>query len=201
ELAKAASLARCGAEVIGIGMYNVGFPLPDSKTKYGNCSVGYPFGAQVAEVEVDTTTGEVKVINFVAAQDVGKAINPMSVEGQIEGGIAQGIGYALMEEQIVVDGKIINPDWRDYKIPTSMDIPSVKVIIVESYEPKGPFGAKGAGEPPLVSTAPAIANAIFNAIGIRIKELPITSEKILTALKEKKEADVKGEEEKNCLGN
>ena len=186
EFAKAVSLKRCGTEVIGIGMYDVGFPLPDGKTKYGNCSVGYPFGAQVAEVEVDTTTGQVTIINYTAAQDVGLAINPMSVEGQIQGGVAQGIGYALMEEQVAVDGKIVNPDFRDYKVPTPVDLPDIKVIIVESNEKKGPFGAKGVGEPPLVPTAPAVANAIFNAIGIRIKELPITSEKILKALKEKR---------------
>ena len=183
EAAWVAHGVRAGAPVLGVGMYDVGFPLQDVRTMYGNASIGYPFGVQVAEVEVDTKTGEVEILNYVAAQDVGKAINPIAVEGQIEGGIVQGIGYALMEEQQWENGKILNPSFCDYKIPTMEDVSSIEVILVETNEPKGPYGAKGAGEPPIVPTAPAIANAIYDAVGIRIKELPMNPEKILREIK------------------
>ena len=106
-------------------------------------------------------------------------------EGQIEGAVVQGIGYALMEGLTLQNGRVVNDGFLDYKIPTIGDIPEIKTILVETGDPHGPFGAKGIGEPGLVPTAPAIANAIYNAIGIRIKELPITPEKILKALKEK----------------
>jgi CO/xanthine dehydrogenase Mo-binding subunit len=182
ELAQKITLSRCGMELSSFGMFDVGFPLPDPVSRYGNISLGYPFGAQFAEVEVDIATGQVRVVRFVAAQDVGKALNPRLVEGQIEGGVAQGIGYALLEEQVLRNGRIINTSWRDYNLPTAVDLPLIDVIIVESNEPKGPYGAKGAGEAPIVPTAPAIANAIFNAIGIRFNSLPITAEQVYWAI-------------------
>jgi CO/xanthine dehydrogenase Mo-binding subunit len=143
--------------------------------------MGYPFGAMTAhifgvhmvEVEVDTETGQVKIVNAVAAHDVGKAINPAIVEGQIQGGFVQGVGYALMEEMILDEGKVANPTLVDYRIPSALDVPKIIPIIVESGEPSGPFGAKGVGECGLVGTAPAIANAIYDAVGVRIKELPL----------------------------
>lgn len=143
------------------------------------------FGCQVAEVEVDTETGIVNVVNITAAHDCGRALNPMAAEGQLEGACSQGIGFALTEELILKDGKSLNPNFLDYKIMTSMDAPGMKVELVEPYDPDGPFGAKGIGEPGLVPTAPAIANAIYNAIGVRVNKLPITAEKILAALKNK----------------
>jgi xanthine dehydrogenase molybdenum-binding subunit len=146
-----------------------------------------PFGVQFAEVEVDVETGVVKVLKLVAAHDVGKAINPTTAEGQLEGGLTQGLGYALTEG-VIVDpetGKVLNSDLMDYKIFTALDMPETRVFLIEPIDPTGPFGVKGIGEPALVPTAPAIANAIYNAIGVRVKELPLLPEKILKALEEK----------------
>ncbi len=151
----------------------------------GNLSVSYAYGAHGVEVEVDKETGQVKILNYIAAHDVGKAINPLLLEGQIYGGGLQGIGYALGEKMIYEKGYLKNGNFLDYKVPTVKDVPPVQAVIVESNEQDGPFGAKGIGEPGLVPTAPAIANAIYDAVGVRIKDLPITPEKVLKALKEK----------------
>lgn len=149
---------------------------------------GYPaptlvFGTHLAEVEVDPTTGKVEVINFVAAHDLGRAINPLLVEGQIEGGTVQGIGWSLMEEVQFENGEILNPNFHDYKMLTIKDSPKIRSLIIETIDPNGPFGAKGIGECAMVPTAPAIINAIYDAVGVRIKELPATSEKIFKGLK------------------
>jgi len=151
----------------------------------GNLSVTYAYGTHGVEVEVDKETGQVKILRYVAAHDVGKAINPMLLEGQVYGGATMGIGYALTERLILENGKVMNPNFLDYKILTAKDVPNIEAIVVETEDPFGPFGAKGIGEPGLVPTAPAIANAIYDAVGVRIKDLPITPEKILTALKGK----------------
>lgn len=140
------------------------------------------YGAHFAEVEVDTETGEVRVLRLVGAFDVGKAINPAHIEGQIAGGEVMGIGYALTEGLVIENGKIMNSNFADYRIPRSCDIPRIDAVIVESHEPTGPFGAKGIGEATMIGTASAIANAIYDAVGVRMKELPITQEKILVAL-------------------
>ncbi|WP_347488213.1 molybdopterin cofactor-binding domain-containing protein [Desulfoscipio sp. XC116] len=142
-----------------------------------------PWEAHFAEVEVDTETGQVRVIKLVAAHDVGKAIHPAIVEGQLEGGLVQGMGYALSEEIRYNDkGKQLHDGIHKYMLPTAEDIPEIKVILVEPYDPSGPYGAKGVGETSLVPTAPAITNAIYDAIGIRFKEIPVTEEKIFKAL-------------------
>jgi len=153
----------------------------------GNLSVSYAYGAHGAEVEVDRETGQVKILNYVAAHDVGKALNPMLLEGQIYGGGLMGIGYALGEKMVLEKGILKNGNFLDYKMPTARDVPPVQAVIVETDEQAGPFGAKGIGEPGLVPTAPAIANAIYDAVGVRIKDLPITPEKVLKALKEKEQ--------------
>jgi xanthine dehydrogenase YagR molybdenum-binding subunit len=143
------------------------------------------FGAQFAQVEVNTATGEIKVLKVISIHDVGRVINPMTLNNQIEGGIVQGVGYGLMEE-VVWDkgtGIMLNPNFHNYKIPTILDIPQVVPGVAEGVDPANNIGAKGIGEPPMIPTAPAIANAIYNAIGVRIKELPITPDKILKALK------------------
>lgn len=145
----------------------------------------YVFGTQVAEVEVDTWTGEVQVLGIWAAHDVGRAINPRGVEGQIEGGVVQGLGQALMEEYVTDKGHAITHGFAKYILPTSLDIPQINCSIVEDPDPRSPLRAKGIGEPALVPTAPAIMNAIYDAIGVRIKSLPATPEKILAALREK----------------
>jgi xanthine dehydrogenase molybdenum-binding subunit len=147
---------------------------------------GYIFAAQAAEVEVDVETGKVRVIHCASAHDVGHAIHPQNVEGQIEGGVVQGLGYALTEEMVFDGGKVINPSFADYKIPNAKDVPSITPIIVEAHDDTGPYGAKGLGEPGLVGVAPAIANAIYDAIGVRMKDLPMTPEKVLDAIKGKK---------------
>ncbi len=143
------------------------------------------FGVAGAEVEVDVETGKVTPKILVYAHDLGKAINPAIAEGQMEGGMVQGIGYALTEE-LTWDrktGKMLNQGFVDYKILNASDIPKIVTVIVETGEPTGPYMAKGVGEPPLIPIAPAIANAVYNAVGVRIKQLPITSEKLLKELK------------------
>lgn len=174
-----------GKLTLGSGWFNPTTTGLDPKTGHGSPYATYAYATQIAEVEVDTDTGEVNVINIVAAHDVGKAIHPQNVEGQIEGGIALGVGYALMEEIVLDEGKILNDNFSTYLIPTAMDLPEVHSIIVECEEETGPFGAKGVGEPATIPTAPAIVNAIYNAIGVRIYDLPITPDKILKALDEK----------------
>ena len=145
----------------------------------------YPaFTADIAEVEVDMETGSVKVVRMVAAQDVGRAINPLSVEGQIEGGTVQGIGWALTEEMVYEEGRVGSPVLADYRAPTARDVPQVESVIVEVPVPDGPYGAKGVGEPPIVPVAPSVANAICDALGVRIYNLPITPEKIVRALQQ-----------------
>jgi 4-hydroxybenzoyl-CoA reductase alpha subunit len=177
-----------GKPLAGRGYYNgPDSPSPDVSTYFGNTSPAYCFAAQVAEVEVDPETGLVTVLNLVAAHDLGKAINPMAAEGQIEGGVVQGIGYALMEDLVCSKGEAINPDFSDYKVLKAPDIPPIKTVLVESNDPNGPFGAKGVAEPALVPTTPAIANAIYDAIGVRITDLPITPERIVEALGRKED--------------
>jgi len=161
---------------------------PDPVTGRGEkVYVAYTFVTQIAEVEVDTDTGNVQILKLYTAADIGKAINPQNVEGQIEGGTTQGIGMALMEQQVIKDGITLNANLTDYLIPTSMDTPQFITSLIEKEDSEGPFGAKGIGEPGTIATAPAIANAIYDAIGIRFYDLPITPDKILQALKEQKE--------------
>lgn len=142
-------------------------------------------GAQFAEVDVDLDTGQLQVLRIVAAHDLGKAISPALVEGQIDGGVVMGMGYALTEELRwnAGTGQVLNADFRDYKLPTVHDIPDISYVLEETMEPTGPFGAKGVAESGLVPTAGAIANAVCDAIGRRIHSIPITPEKILAALK------------------
>lgn len=143
------------------------------------------YGACFAEVEVDTETGEVRVLKLTGAYDVGRAINPAFVKGQITGGVVMGTGWALTEELVIRDGKIVNSNFADYRLLRACDVPPLEPIIVESLEPTGPFGAKGIGEAGMVCVASAISNAIAHAIEVRLKELPITPEKILHALSQK----------------
>lgn len=155
------------------------------ETGQGNPYWPYTFGAQRVTVEVDDETGKVDVLEVLAVNDAGKIINPVSAEGQSQGGVAMGIGYALMEEVEVNKGVIKNKNFSDYIIPTSKDVPKVKSFFVEETEESGPYGAKGIGEPTMIPTAPAIINAIYNAVGVRIYDLPATCEKVLLAIKNK----------------
>jgi CO/xanthine dehydrogenase Mo-binding subunit len=140
------------------------------------------FGTQAAEVKVDRETGTVRVLRFVQAQDVGVAINPMAVEGQIDGGAVQGIGRALSEEVVLRDGRILNPSLTTYLMPMAADLPRIENILVEVPSDAGPFGARAVAEPPGFGPPAAIANAIADAVGVRLKELPLSAEKILRAL-------------------
>jgi len=174
-----------GKVIIGEGWYDPPTKLVDKDTYKGNISAAYGFGAQMAEVEVDTETGKVRVLRLACANDVGRAINPMAVEGQIEGGAQMGLGYALTEEVIVKDGRVLNPDFLDYRLFTSADMPEIETIIIETDDPQGPFGAKGVGEMGGTPTAAAIANAIYDAVGVRLTTVPMTPERVLKALDEK----------------
>jgi len=152
----------------------------------GDVSGNYAFASQATEVEVDTMTGKVKVLNVFVSQDVGRVLNPLTLQGQIEGGVATGIGFALTEEMIYKNGMLLNPNFHGYKLLTSMDMPDVNFYPVETYDEAGPYGSKGVGEAPLIPTAAAIANAVADAIGIYFYSLPLSPEKILKALKEQK---------------
>jgi CO/xanthine dehydrogenase Mo-binding subunit len=158
--------------------------LPDWNKGIGDLSANYAFGTQGVEVEVDRDTGEVKILRMVAVHDVGKVLNPQTLAGQIYGALAQGIGYALYEQVKTERGRILNPNFTDYKIPTAheMNFP-IELEFIETNDKSGPYGAKGVGEPGLVPTAPALANAIYDAVGVRIRDLPITPEKLLAAMK------------------
>jgi CO/xanthine dehydrogenase Mo-binding subunit len=151
----------------------------------GNMSMTYTFGVHGVKVKVDEETGKVEVLEYVAAHDVGQAINPLLLEGQVYGGVLMGLGYALTEEVVHKNGENMNANFRDYKLFTAKDAVKIKAPILESPDKDGPFGAKGIGEPGCVPTAPAVANAIYDAVGVRIKDLPITPEKVLAALKGK----------------
>jgi len=159
---------------------------PDSeledKNHVGNLSATWAHGAYVAEVEVDTETGEVKVLKITAVQDVGRVINRLGIEGQMQGGISVSLGYALSEELQIKDGKVLNPNFRDYKVPTAPETPEIELHFVEHDCKASPLGAKGIAELPAIIPAPAIANAVYNAIGIRFFAPPLTPEKVARAL-------------------
>ena len=159
--------------------------VPDKETKYGNYSIGYAFSTQIAEVQVDPETGKVDVLNVWVGEDVGRALNPKLCEGQVEGGVVQGMGWALMEDYAWHRGAILNPNFTDYKIPVCTLTPSIHSILIESDEPGGPYGAKSMGEAVLNPVAPAIANAVYNAIGVRINSLPLNAERVFNTLKVK----------------
>jgi CO/xanthine dehydrogenase Mo-binding subunit len=176
-----------GEPPIGSASFNPHTVALDPETGQGKPFGTYVYATQIAEVEVDDETGEVEVLRIVASHDCGTAINPMLVEGQVEGGVSMGVGFALEEEILFnKDGVQMNPNLTNYIMPTSLDMPEVEVDIVDNYDPSGPFGAKGVGEPTLVPTAAAIVNAIYDAVGVRIYSLPATAEKVHAAMKAKR---------------
>ena len=167
--------------------YEIGKDLDLETGHSDHASAFYMYATQAAEVAVDEETGRVRLLRMSAAHDVGKAINPLNCEAQIEGGLAMGIGSALHEELVVDNsGKVRNPSFLDYHLVTSLDVPKMIPIIVECPEPLGPYGAKGLGEPGLAPTPAAIGNAVADAIGIRIYDLPLTPERVYRAIKAKK---------------
>jgi xanthine dehydrogenase molybdenum-binding subunit len=148
----------------------------------GDVSAAYAWATQVAEVEVDTETGIVRLVKLTGAHDVGRVLNRLGIEGQIEGGVAMGQGYALTEDLMVEDGVIRNPNFRDYKLVTAPEVPEIDVSFIESMDGEGPKGAKGVGESPAICIAAAVGNAIYNATGVRITSLPFTPERVYRAL-------------------
>jgi xanthine dehydrogenase molybdenum-binding subunit len=148
----------------------------------------YSFAAHFVEVQVDTETGQIEVLQVVPVHEIGKVIHPIAAAGQIEGGIQQGIGHTLTEDYLIdlSNGRSLNPSFVDYKMPLSMDMPPIRTIILETAPSSGgPFGAKGVGEDPIIAIGPAIANAVYDAIGLRFHHYPITPEDVLKALREK----------------
>ncbi len=184
---QAVSLAMAGANgqpVSGHGSFNQKPAMPDFGTGIGNMSFAYSFGNQIAEVQVDPETGQIELQNMTVVHDCGFAINPLSVEGQIDGSAVMGAGYALTEDLERRDGVTMNASFLEYRIPTAMEACPVVSGYVETMDPGGPYGAKEAGEGLMLGAPPAIANAIADAIGVPIRDLPITPEKVLKALED-----------------
>jgi len=175
------SMRRRGEQPYGAGVHQ-GHTTELNEHGQGEANNTFEYSCQVAEVEVDTGTGEVRVLRLLNAQDVGRALNPLIVEGQMEGGMVMGLGFALLEEVICEDGRVMNPFAFDYRTPRADDMPELTTVLLEHRDPRGPYGAKGVGEICMNPTAAAIANAVADAIGTRITSLPITPEKVLAAL-------------------
>lgn len=184
EVAKAANIHMKGP-IIGKGSYMPSPPPPAMENIEGSALHGFPTHAYVthiAEVEVDEDTGEVEVLRMICSHDIGQIMHPGALEGQVDGGVTQGIGYALLEEMVYDGGVLENADLVDYLIPNSLDIPPIEYRFIEKPDPAGPYGAKGIGEAVLAPTASAIGNAVYDAVGARIMDLPITPVKLLRAL-------------------
>ncbi len=177
---------------VGAASYSAQIAAPDPETGQRKGRPVYPsyiYATHIAEVEVDTETGEVEVLRFVAAHDSGTVVNPLLTQGQINGGIALGIGYALTEQMLFREGRLMNPNFMDYVIPTALDVPDIQVVFCEVPDPASPHGVKAVGEASVVPTAPAVINAICDAVGVRIYDLPATPEKVLRALKAAERGD------------
>jgi CO/xanthine dehydrogenase Mo-binding subunit len=173
--------------ILGRGWYGGkgDYPSLPHKAQGKEYVPGWKYAAQAVEVEIDEETGMVKIRKIASAHDVGTTLNPISVRGQITGGVVMGIGYALHERLQFEDGRVTNPSFMDYKLPSSQEIPEIVAIPVEVPLPEGPFGAKGIGELAVVGIAPAVGNAIYDALKVRIKDLPLFPERVLTALEER----------------
>lgn len=187
DLARQAVTRGSGTTVIGKGSWGQEIDPIDFDTGCGDVAGAYSFGTQAAWVEVDTETGKVNVTRMVVAHDCGFALNPLAIEGQHEGSIAGGLGHTIYEQCLEDRGQNLNTSLTAYGLPTAQDTPAEMISIsVETLDPQGAFGAKESGEGTQVSTIPAIVNAIHNAVGIWMTELPITPEKVLRALDEKR---------------
>ncbi len=175
----------------GVLSFPGSYAPPRRAGKYKGGGVGpspcYSYSACVVEVDVDTDTGEVKPTEVWIAHDIGHALNPLLVEGQIEGSIYMGLGEVLMEEQVFRKGVHKFPSMLEYKSPTTLETPEIHTILVETDDPEGPFGAKEAGQGPLLPIIPAVANAVFAAVGVRVDETPITPDKVLKGLELKRQ--------------
>jgi CO/xanthine dehydrogenase Mo-binding subunit len=180
---KSDSSKRLGFKELAAKLDETGGPVVGSATVKPNTGVGGAFAANIVDVEVDPETGKVQILRFTIAQDAGKAIHPAYVEGQLQGGSAQGIGWALNEEYFYTErGEMANSSYLDYRIPTALDLPMIDTVIVEVPNPGHPFGVRGVGEAPIVPPMAAIANAIYGATGVRLTELPMRPDRVVGAL-------------------
>jgi xanthine dehydrogenase molybdenum-binding subunit len=182
KVIRALHFGGSGEIVVAEHFYDPPAELQDREFK-GNVCPTYAFATQVAEVEVDMETGVVRVVRLTAVHDVGRVINRLGIEGQVHGGVVMGLGYALSEELLVEKGRVLNPSFREYKMPTSPDVPPIDIAFVETRDPEGPYGAKGMAESPLICTAPAVASAVRHATGGRMNELPLTPERVFAELR------------------
>ena len=186
EAAKGAIFRRDGQGVFAQTAWDPPTEMADKQTFYGNVAPAYSFVCLAAEVEVDTETGQVGLLRLVAADDVGKALNPLTVEGQIHGEVIQGAGLALFEHVVLDDGVVANGNFADYGVPTAESVPMVESLLIEPGDPNGPFGAKGCSETALVPVGAAVANAVYNAVGVRVTRLPIRPSELLAAIQKTK---------------
>jgi nicotinate dehydrogenase medium molybdopterin subunit len=179
---------RHGKRCIGWGWQDITTKDVDALTSQGDAYQTFGWATQLAEVEVDTETGFVQVTRLVSATDAGRAINPAGVEGQVQGGAVMGLGYALYEQHIFHEGRPKTASLAFYLVPTPLDVPEIECLIVEVPDPAGPYGAKGVSEPATIPTTPAILNAIYDAVGVRVKETPATPERVFNLLREQEHA-------------
>jgi len=189
ELTTAEWVSACTAEEVAtahLGTFHGESGSFDSRTGQGRTFPDYTFGTHAVDIEVDTETGTIKVLDYAACHDVGRAINPLRVDGQIHGGVAQGLGYALSEEILTEDGVSHSALFADYLIPTALELPDIASIILEEEPGKGPFGARGIGEPAIAPVAAAIASALDDAVGVRPDRLPFTPERVLGAIEDQR---------------
>jgi CO/xanthine dehydrogenase Mo-binding subunit len=180
------AVALCVQKQVGLAAHGWAVPPAttfDLETGQGEAYICYAFSANVVELEVDLETGETRVLRVHSGHDVGRCINPTTGEGQVEGGVVQGLGYALVEEHSLENGRILNDQFSTYIIPTPLDVPEIRSILVEHEYPWGPYGAKGLGETPLIAVAPAVTSAIHHAAGVRLFEIPATPERVFGALR------------------
>ena len=186
ELARMHVFRKGGEGIFVKATYDAPTVMHDA-TYYGNVAPAYSFAAQVVQVEVDTETGRVTVLDSFVSDDCGKALNPVAVHGQTNGASVQAIGWTLYEQLQFEEGRLVNADFADYTMPTADAVPTLRGGFVESNDPNGPYGAKGASETAILPGAAAIANAVFDAVGVRIVDLPITPEKVLAALRARRD--------------
>jgi xanthine dehydrogenase molybdenum-binding subunit len=182
RVVRAGHFREGGRILIGQAFYDPPTQMLDKDFR-GNVSVTYGFAAQGALVEVETATGKVEVLRVASAHDVGRALNPVGCEGQIEGGIHMGLGYCLTEELKLQDGRVLNPGFLDYKLLTAPDMPEILLTLIETVDEAGPFGAKGLGEAGTIPISAAVANAVKDATGVRVTTLPMTPERVYRAIR------------------
>jgi CO/xanthine dehydrogenase Mo-binding subunit len=183
KLLRRSHFASGGTMVMSSFFFDPPTEMSEAENNFlGNISMAYAFGTQAVLVEVDEETGKIDVLKVVAVHDAGRILNPVGAEGQIEGGVVMALSYALVEQLILDEGMVMNPSFADYKLFTSLEMPEIKVIFVGVPDTAGPFGAKGLGEHGCIPTAAALANALYDALGVRLHELPLTPDRVLGGL-------------------